>query len=250
MVGLGRRPEDAAAQAELALSNLRTLVEEAGGSLADVCKLTVYILDRAYREAVYPVIGRHLAGVHPVSTGVIVPGFARPEILFELDAVVIPSAGAPHRRLRKYHTAAARYGTEVQPLQCEFCMAVVTRDRILLRGQTGIGLDNRFHGVGDAAAQAEQAMENVAILLAEAGAGLPDVAKATLYVTDRAHLRPALEVLGRRLPHGPAVTPLIVKGLASPELLIEVDITAARPAAGGAPQTVPTTGSSAARRSR
>src|SRR6185295_5019235 len=59
MAGPGRRPPDAAAQAELALSNLATLLRETGGALDDVCKITVYISDRAYRTAVYPVIGRY-----------------------------------------------------------------------------------------------------------------------------------------------------------------------------------------------
>jgi enamine deaminase RidA (YjgF/YER057c/UK114 family) len=65
MAGPGRRPEDAAAQADLALSNLETLLAEAGSSIDDVCKITVYIGDRAYRSAVYPVIGKHFRGIHP-----------------------------------------------------------------------------------------------------------------------------------------------------------------------------------------
>ena len=55
----------------------------------DICKITVYIGDRAYRSAIYPVIGKHLASVRPVSTGIITTGFARPDILFELDTVVV-----------------------------------------------------------------------------------------------------------------------------------------------------------------
>jgi enamine deaminase RidA (YjgF/YER057c/UK114 family) len=74
MAGPGRRPADAAGQAELAMSNLATLLSEAGASLDDICKMTVYINDRAYRLAVYPVIGRHLRGIHPVSTGIITTG--------------------------------------------------------------------------------------------------------------------------------------------------------------------------------
>src|SRR6266478_3519301 len=85
MHGIGRTAEDAAAQADKALRNLKTLLEEAGSTLDDICKITVYIDDRAHRLPVYRTIGRHLRGVHPVSTGLIVNGFARPEILFEID---------------------------------------------------------------------------------------------------------------------------------------------------------------------
>jgi enamine deaminase RidA (YjgF/YER057c/UK114 family) len=106
-------------------------------------------------------------------------------------------------------------------------MAVVAGDRIILRGQTGMGLDEVLHGAGDAKAQAEQAMENVATLLAEAGAGLGDVVKATVYVTDRAFVADVNDVVRRRLgDNTPAFTTLVVKGLASPELLMEVDIVA------------------------
>jgi enamine deaminase RidA (YjgF/YER057c/UK114 family) len=227
MAGLGRRPEDAAAQAELALTNLATLLAEAGSSLDEICKITVYINDRAYRSAVYPVIGRHLRGIHPVSTGIITTGFARPEILFEIDAQAMRGQGGPHERLRRYHSSQAKYGFGHQPLDCDFCMAVRAGSRVILRGQTGGDLDEVMHGAGDAGAQSEQAMDNVEVLLGEAGASLSDVAKATLFVTDRAHLADAARVVLRRLEGvTPAFSAVVIKGLASPELLMEVDITA------------------------
>jgi enamine deaminase RidA (YjgF/YER057c/UK114 family) len=229
MAGPGRRPEDAAAQADLALANLAVLLNEAGSCFDEVCKITVYISDRAYRGAVYPVIGRHFRGVHPVSTGIIVPGFARPEILFEIDAHVLRKQGGPHRRLRRYHSNAVRYGFGRQALDCDFCMAVRAGPLVILRGQTGTDLNEVMHGAGDPMAQAEQAMENVTELLGEAGATLDDVTKATIYVTDRAFLAGVTDVVLRRLDGvQPCVSLLIVKGLASPELLMEVDVTAMR----------------------
>jgi len=227
----GRGLADAAAQADLGLANLKLLLAEAGADAEDIVKITVYISDRAYRPAVYPMIGKHLSGVRPVSTGIVTTGFARPDILFEIDATALRrQGGVPHTRLRPYHSSAARYGTEAQKLDCEFCMAVVAGNRITLRGQTGMGLDEKLYGVGDAAAQAEKAMDNVETLLAEAGAGLGDVAKATIFVTDRAYLADVNRVIGRRLGDAaPAITSVIVKGLASPELLMEVDIVAMRP---------------------
>jgi len=231
MAGLGRRPEDAATQADLALNNLATLLQEVGSAMEDVCKITVYISDRAYRPAVYPMIGKHFRGIHPVSTGIIMPGFARPAILFEIDAHVIPKqGGARHTRIRPYHSKNARYGTEQQPLDCDFCMAVRAGRHVILRGQTGVGLDEVMRGQGDAVVQAKQAMDNVAILLSEAGASLSDVVKATVFVTDRTFLAGVSEVVLDRLKGvTPAFTALVVKGLASPELLMEVDITAVLP---------------------
>lgn len=48
----GRLPADAAAQAELAFSNLQRLLEAGGATLADLVKLTVYVKDNSVREAV------------------------------------------------------------------------------------------------------------------------------------------------------------------------------------------------------
>lgn len=227
-VGAGRRPVDAGEQADLALANLATLLKEAGSGLDDVAKITVYISDRAYRSAVYPMIGKHFRGVHPVSTGIITQAFARPEIMFEIDVNVWRKAGGkPHQRLRKYHSRNARYGSEQQPLDCDFCMAVRAGNRIVLRGQTGMGLDEKLYGRGDVVAQSEKAMDNVEVLLGEAGAKLADVAKATVFVTDRAHLQGACDTVLKRLKGvSPAFSAIIVRGLASPELLMEVDITA------------------------
>ncbi len=87
IVGIG----DPAVQAENAMACAKTLLEEAGARLEHICKITIYITDRAAREPVYRVVGRWLKGVYPVSTGLIVSGLARPEYLMEIDVeAVIP----------------------------------------------------------------------------------------------------------------------------------------------------------------
>jgi enamine deaminase RidA (YjgF/YER057c/UK114 family) len=83
---------DPAAQAQRAMENVGTLLAEAGARLEDICRITVYLTDIRYREDVYRVIGRHLKGVFPVSTGVVVDALARPEWLVEVEATaVIPA---------------------------------------------------------------------------------------------------------------------------------------------------------------
>lgn len=80
---------DAAGQAEQAMSNIKTLLEEAGSKLEHICKITIYLVDPRYREAVYRTVGRWLKGVHPVSTGIVVSALARPEWLVEIDAIAV-----------------------------------------------------------------------------------------------------------------------------------------------------------------
>ena len=93
MIGVG----DPAKQTEQAMRNVKQLLEEAGSKLAHVCKITVYITDRAYREPVYREIGKWLKGVYPCSTGLIVQGLARPEWVMEIDVEAVIPEGATHR---------------------------------------------------------------------------------------------------------------------------------------------------------
>lgn len=221
----GHTPDAAAAQAEAVFDRLEASLAAAGGTPRDVCKITMQITDRAFRQAVYGVMGRRLMGVRPVSTGLIVQGLADPHALFQLDAWAVP--GGPHERLRPYRSTSMPYGSEFQPFVAEFCMAVKAGRDVFLRGQTGLSLDGVFLGAGDPAAQARVAMDNVATLLANAGATLADAVHATIYVTDRAWLRPAVRTVVASFADAPVpVTVLVVKGLAAPEVLMEVDVRA------------------------
>jgi enamine deaminase RidA (YjgF/YER057c/UK114 family) len=84
-VGIG----DAAAQAEQAMKNIEKLLGEAGAKVEHICKITIYLTDPRFREAVYRVIGSHLQGVYPVSTGIVVAGLGRPEWLVEVDVIAV-----------------------------------------------------------------------------------------------------------------------------------------------------------------
>ncbi len=80
---------DPAAQTAQAMKNVKQLLEEAGSELPHVCKIVVYITDRAYRTPVYRELGRWLKGVFPVSTGLIVQGLAKPEWVVEVDVTAV-----------------------------------------------------------------------------------------------------------------------------------------------------------------
>ena len=80
---------DPAEQTHKVLQNIRQLVTEAGGEMAHVVKLVVYITDIRHREAVYRTMGEYIKGVHPVCTGLVVQALARPEWLVEIDATAV-----------------------------------------------------------------------------------------------------------------------------------------------------------------
>ena len=227
----GRSLASAQLHARHGMENVRQLLEEAGGSLEDVTRINVYLADRAYRKAIYPEIGKAFGEVHPCSTGVITTAFAREDILWEIDVVAVRRKnGEPHKRHRKYHSSMAKYGTETQSLDCKFSMIIEAGNRVILRGQTGMGLDEKLYGAGDVAAQTQKAMDNVVELLGEVGTSLKYVVKGVIYVTESDYIPVVNRIVIERFgTHLPALTTVVAKGLASPELLMEIDITAVKP---------------------
>jgi enamine deaminase RidA (YjgF/YER057c/UK114 family) len=132
-----------------------------------------------------------------------------------------------HRRIRPFNT---RDTYPEQRLDNDLAQAVVAGDTIYLRGQVGQDLDtSESVGLGDPAAQAEQAMANVELLLREAGAGLEHVVKVVVYLVDPRHREPVYRVVGRWLKGvHPVSTGVVVSALARPEWLVEIDVTAVR----------------------
>src|SRR5277367_886624 len=134
-----------------------------------------------------------------------------------------------HTRIRRFNT---RDTYPEQKLDNDLCQVVVARGRtVFVRGQVGQDLETAVNvGVGDAGAQAEQAMYNIRQLLNEAGANLDHVCKVTIYLTDPRFRETVYRTVGRWLKGVyPVSTGIIVAGLARPEWLVEVDVIAVIP---------------------
>ncbi len=136
---------------------------------------------------------------------------------------------AEHTRLRKFNTKETY---PEQRLDNDLCQVVKAGSMIFLRGQVGSDFDGKLVGAGDPAAQTDQAMKNVKQLLEEAGSGLHEICKITVYITDRAYREPVYQTIGTWLKGVfPVSTGLIVQGLARPEWLMEIDVIAVSEAA-------------------
>lgn len=133
-----------------------------------------------------------------------------------------------HRRIRPFNTKDTY---PEQNLDNDLCQAVVAGNTVYLRGQVGQDLETRESvGIGDPAAQAEKAMENVALLLDEAGAELGDIVKIVIYLTDARYRDAVYPVIGRWLKGVfPVSTGIVVSALARPEWVVEIDVTAVIP---------------------
>jgi enamine deaminase RidA (YjgF/YER057c/UK114 family) len=99
-------------------------------------------------------------------------------------------------------------------------------------GQTSVDGEGRPLHEGDYEAQAIQALDNLATVLREAGYELSDIVRLNVYVVDvDAYRQRGAPALGARLGAAGvrhAATLLGVSRLALPELLIEIEATAAR----------------------
>lgn len=81
---------DAAAQTEQVLQNLKTVVEACGGTLDDVVKITIFVTDPAFRPAVAAArLKWFKEGQWPASTYLVVSALAVPTMLVEIEAVAM-----------------------------------------------------------------------------------------------------------------------------------------------------------------
>ena len=105
-------------------------------------------------------------------------------------------------------------------------------DLVLTAGACPLDADGEVVAVGDVAGQAARVMANLVTALADAGCGLADVARTTVYVasSDRADLVAAWEVVRAAFgDHDAPSTLLGVTVLGYPDQLVEVEAIAVRP---------------------
>ena len=94
-------------------------------------------------------------------------------------------------------------------------------------GQASIGADGSIAGIGDFDAQLAQTFANIETVLAAGGSDLSKVVKVTIYLTDMGNFPKIVEARQRYFtaPY-PADTTVEVKGLALPDLMVEIDVIA------------------------
>jgi len=108
--------------------------------------------------------------------------------------------------------------------------AVVTSGRLLVvSGQVGLGKDGRVVGGGDFEPQAAQAFENLMSVLKAGGASARDVVRLGVILTSRDYLPKFREVRLRYFPPPQPASTLIIAGLVTPDLLVEVEALAQLP---------------------
>lgn len=115
-------------------------------------------------------------------------------------------------------------------------MVAAGGELVVVAGQVAADRAGKLVGPGDAAAQTRQAFENVRAVLEAAGSSMRQIVRFQTFLTHAsdidAFMKARQEVFPRYFPDGvyPPNTILVVSRLVLPELLVEIEAMAVKPA--------------------
>jgi enamine deaminase RidA (YjgF/YER057c/UK114 family) len=106
-----------------------------------------------------------------------------------------------------------------------FAHVVRWGNRAWISGQTARGADGLTVGVGNTKEQAEKVYDNLRIAIAAVGGTLSNIVKVTIFLTSENSLTAAREAQNECWGRAelPASSMVIVKALAHPDFLIEIE---------------------------
>lgn len=105
-----------------------------------------------------------------------------------------------------------------------FSPATRVDNLVFSSGQVSVDADGDLVGEGDCGAQSEQCFRNVEAALNTAGATMNDVTKITAFIVTPEDYPAYAAVRLQHFPeNGPASSSVFIKGLVSPQYLIEIE---------------------------
>ena len=217
--------DDMYRQTRATMDTILAALAEAGGAPGDLVYTKTFLTDvgraadytRAFVEA--------LGDVRPVSTLLGVPALIRPELLVEIEAEALVGAARTRRDIYTRHLREKPRG---------YARAVVAGDRVYVSGCTSVSDTGEVQAAGDWARQYDLAVDTIGWALGQAGASIDDVVRRRTFTVQGARQNRA---------HGEGPAPFAkshptslgcrISGLARPELVVEVEVTAIKGAGAG-----------------
>ena len=120
-------------------------------------------------------------------------------------------------------------GLSKNPAFSQIVMTQGSGKTIYIGGQDAVNEKREIVGKGDIAEQTEQVMKNLQLALSACEATFDNLVKLSIYVVQGQNLYGAFQASQKffsNLPNPPAISVLIVAGLANPDFLVEIDATA------------------------
>jgi enamine deaminase RidA (YjgF/YER057c/UK114 family) len=212
-------------QTRATMETILGALAEAGGAPGDLVYTKTYLTDPAQGAEYTRAFVEALGDVRPVSTLLGIPALVRPELLVEIEAEAVIGAARTRRDIYTQHQREKPRG---------YARAVAIGDQVHVSGCTSISAAGEMQAVGDWARQYDLALDTARWALEQAGASLDDVVRRRTFTVAGARQNRA---------HGEGPTPFAkshptslgcrISGLARPELLVEVEVTAVKGAGAG-----------------
>ena len=213
-------PGDMYRQTRMTLDTIFGALAQAGAAREDLVYTKTYVTDLARLDDYTRGWVEALGDVRPVSTLLGIPALLRPEMLIEIEAEAIVGAGKIRRDIYTEHMREKPRG---------YARAVAVGDVVHVSGCTSMSSKGEVQAAGDWAAQADLATDVIRYALGQAGATLDDVVRRRTFTVAGARQNRA---------HGEGPTPFAkshpaslgcrISGLARPELLVEIEVTAVK----------------------
>jgi enamine deaminase RidA (YjgF/YER057c/UK114 family) len=218
-------PGDMYRQTRATMDTILKALADAGGVPGDLVYTKTYLTDLSKGAEYTRAFVEALGDVRPVSTLLGSPALVHPELLVEIEAEAVLGAARTRRDIYTEHLREKPRG---------YSRAVVAGDHVYVSGCTSISSAGEIQAAGDWARQYDLAMDTISWSLGQAGVGLEDVVRRRTFTVEGAKQNRA---------HGEGPTPFAknhptslgcrISGLARPELVVEVEVTAVKGAGSG-----------------
>jgi enamine deaminase RidA (YjgF/YER057c/UK114 family) len=206
---------DIAAQVDAIVALAEWSMGKAGGKLEDVVRSRIYVTDAALSDQAARTLAKYFREVRPTSTLVQVSRLARPTQLIEIEFDAVDGARTGAQRIASGRPIEAQYA---------YSRAMRVGERVFISGTTALNAQGVVEGRGDVYRQTRATMDTIFWALEQAGGRPGDLVYTKSYLTDVSqaadYWRAWVEALGEVRPTS---TLLVIPGLVSPEMLVEIE---------------------------